>query len=1263
MARIFISYRHVEPDETVARFLSRYLSDLDHDVFFDRDALKAGVFWDATIQAGVESSEWFIPLVSLAYLNSRYILDTELAAAVKLLKAGKLARILQVNLAYDGDPPPAFADVLKQIQFFKWKGPADTPALAEHLAAIIPPPQIMIKGMRPFTETDGALFHELGRGEEIKHFLELVRGAGKRCVQLHGVSGAGKTSFIRAGLIPNLPSGSATVMELLYKPDERLRGLPATPGYIFLDQFEQTLIGLSKQEGLAKSFAADLAAWSDAHQAVTTVFCIMDEYRSAFDAMLPDVSKQCAPFPLFPLAPPAAGAVLASLLSNARIGYDPVFVRSLCQELAEGVPKTVTPAILQLIAQYSRNHGMSLNKGSWDRVTSGRTSFFADHLEDAMVGRLPRRISALDAAKTLSALTSGDVKSPARTAAEVAEETKLGVRLAEDALDLALKPHARVVTLETGSEDGKQRYRLVHDLFAPAIHTLRREKERQRRTRQRTAVIGALSLLLVILAVALGLLARQVRIAGEQRAIAMEETKKAQRLATESSRQTKLVRLSNYDISMRLAQSAYAEGNVARTQQILAGFLPTFGTAPDDDLREFFWAYLWSLVSEEQYTLSARSGYGISKIVLSEGGHILTSKDIYGGVARWNLQTGARTSWWEWDRKLAETPINMIARPADVLVKLSPDGRTVASRDSDHEVTVRDLVTGQTLCILRHDPTVGGLRFLSPGTRLITAGLDGVIRLWEIPSGKNVREWMEPGYHALRSMTSSEHGNTVAASYDNGPTVIWDVSGGGMLARPPCNSSFNFGLILSPDGRTLGCNEQYGTLLDVGPVQNPRIVPLDLNHITEAQFSPDGRLLGSMQTADAVYIWDVRTGKPVQHMAGAALPLAFSEDGKQLATAGDQNTIRLWDVASGQPLQTLKGHTDSINQILFAAEGSALISASGDATVRLWRLGPPPSRETVAKIAVARKLAPGSTFIGQDVAAVRTGESGVTVWGAIHAKPAVICELTDIGSTGVLALSRNGAMLARYVPERGLILRDINGNRDTRELKPGGIVTAIALSDDGGRLAWIEQQQGSGQPPTAVKILDTGTGSVLLSRADSDYQNITVLGARDPWNAIAVSGNGSTVVAQTLNGFITAWSFEGVTPAELAIGSRLNARRSVPVIALSWDGRLMAGVEAAGVKNGDREITVWDLRQKAVVTSWGWQAGTINSLAFAPWGRTLASGGDDRTVRLWDLRTGQELVSLATFDEPVVSVQFSKNGLRLTGISANGAIRGWGPFR
>ena len=85
MARVFISYRHVEPDQTVARLLYHHLSDLDHDVFLDTKDIPIGAFWDKEISENVRRAEFFIPLVSSSYLFSPYIIEKELQVAARSL--------------------------------------------------------------------------------------------------------------------------------------------------------------------------------------------------------------------------------------------------------------------------------------------------------------------------------------------------------------------------------------------------------------------------------------------------------------------------------------------------------------------------------------------------------------------------------------------------------------------------------------------------------------------------------------------------------------------------------------------------------------------------------------------------------------------------------------------------------------------------------------------------------------------------------------------------------------------------------------------------------------------------------------------------------------------------------------------------------------------------------------------------------------------------------------------------------------------------
>ena len=115
-----------------------------------------------------------------------------------------------MNLAYNGDPPPAVRDVISQIQYFNWRGPDDTPQLCEEIATGLPASEVLVKGMRPFSTTDEKSFSQLGRDDEVAAFL-LLKESPTPCILLHGVSGAGKTSFLKAGIAPRLPDSHWTI--------------------------------------------------------------------------------------------------------------------------------------------------------------------------------------------------------------------------------------------------------------------------------------------------------------------------------------------------------------------------------------------------------------------------------------------------------------------------------------------------------------------------------------------------------------------------------------------------------------------------------------------------------------------------------------------------------------------------------------------------------------------------------------------------------------------------------------------------------------------------------------------------------------------------------------------------------------------------------------------------------------------------------------------------------------------------------------------
>lgn len=495
MARVFISYRHTEPDATVARRLYERLHALNHEVFFDFEKLKVGDRWNREIRKALDEAEYFVGFVSLSYLHSKFILTKELRRAARRLKSGSLKGFLHVNLAYDGDPPKEVRDVLSAIQYVKWRGPDDTESVIQDIVSEIGPSDLLIRGAQAYSEADAAGFERLGRTERVDEFLRVLRERDQP-VLLHGVSGAGKTSFLQAGVVSQLEPGEAAVIELTSENAEDVAAACGSARIVCFDQFEQSLMRIAED---AQRCAAFQDALLEAAPQVRLVFCIRDEYRTAFEQLLPAIARGCVPFALLPFSAAQAATVLTTLLKNGRVAYDADFIPQLCASVAEGVPPTVLPAILQVIVQQCRARGLALNSATWRQIAGGEgADVFEEHVRERVIDQVPRAIR-MDALRTLVALTAGDVKSARKRAPEIATDGGVQPSRAQRALDVAAG-RARVVTVEPPQTAGDEpRYRLAHDLYVAPVRRLHDRAVRQQ-TQWRNAAIAAIVALSVVTA-------------------------------------------------------------------------------------------------------------------------------------------------------------------------------------------------------------------------------------------------------------------------------------------------------------------------------------------------------------------------------------------------------------------------------------------------------------------------------------------------------------------------------------------------------------------------------------------------------------------------------------------------------------------------------------------------------------------------------------------------------------------------------------------
>jgi WD40 repeat protein len=265
------------------------------------------------------------------------------------------------------------------------------------------------------------------------------------------------------------------------------------------------------------------------------------------------------------------------------------------------------------------------------------------------------------------------------------------------------------------------------------------------------------------------------------------------------------------------------------------------------------------------------------------------------------------------------------------------------------------------------------LGFGPSGDRLVTAGDDGTVRLWN--AGRS-QAWTVPSL--TYDAQFNRDGRSIVTGSADGTARVWDSRTGDLQASLDGPDGVTLGVfspvantvvimnssrvrlwpvagksaavaVQLPKGRTVESAELDGTgkrLLyvdDAGHVivrelGSGREVPLrgGPSKVAGAVFSPDGRYVAAAPDRD-VLVWRVdRPARPMSVLRhrGAVNALDISRDDRILS-AGADGTLRIWN-AAGRHLVTMRGNTDEVTTAIFTADGKQVLSSGQDGTLRLF---------------------------------------------------------------------------------------------------------------------------------------------------------------------------------------------------------------------------------------------------------------------------------------------------------------------------------------
>ncbi|MEU4443406.1 protein kinase [Actinosynnema sp. NPDC050801] len=577
---------------------------------------------------------------------------------------------------------------------------------------------------------------------------------------------------------------------------------------------------------------------------------------------------------------------------------------------------------------------------------------------------------------------------------------------------------------------------------------------------------------------------------------------------------------------------------------------------------------------------------------------------------------------------------------------VSGDGKTAASGGRDGTLRLWDVPTRRELAVL--DDKGGWYRtaaMSADGRLLATADpTTSKVELWDVPARKRV--FTVPG-EAVDTALSPDGGTLVA--YTDRGVVVWETAG--FTEKAVFTAAPSIRMALLPDPGLIALTN--GNDVVVHRASDGAVVANLTGHTGEVNslaFAPDGGLLATTGMDATIRLWDTATWatrKVVTSPEVGLSSVAFTPSGSAVVAGAVGASVYSWDTATGDLLTQYAAGSVTTFGVAMPADGRTLLSSDSTGVITVWSY----QRTTLSRRDSA--LLSAAFQPGGDLLATTSGNGVVRLWD--HRNSKLVHELAGHGDHAYdVAFSPDGTELATVDVDGLLVVWKAETGAEARRFsRPGTEFTAVRFSPDGKTIAVAGRTPtGSKEERDETLLFDAADLELVNRRATAQEPRNTPVNGVEPNypTGVSFSPDGRTLAVTLAGGRIGLWDL--VDPgSEWRI---LPGHDSIAIdVEFSPDGSVLA------TGGGDRLVRLWRIKDGVEVGRLTGNDSPVRRVAWSPDGRTLATASQDTVLRLWEVDGARQLARLDRHGAELNDVAFHPDGELVASVSADGAAHLW----